>query len=278
MEVRHIQFIDKILKIFTNGGFGVEKFDDKTYDIIDRSIIGKAKIGSIKILDNGDISIKLGGEAKKHAKFNSIMKHTSLKAKPIHNVATVAKMVKDMLADYKSAKKIVYKESYETLSKNMLVEVTRDELEDAIDDYLTLTETNEIKVNYADLLTFVSDKLNITEDECEAKYGDVLNLSIDYDEDKYINTMDSIFAESEIKADFRKFLKENKIDDLMAEIKTDSALRRFRETPAYKNTDEEGKYRKLWKYIVGTYGSKFSQTEDLEDICRKIAAEDEDIF
>ena len=41
------KFISKILPIFIGSGYGVEKFDDTTYDIIDRSIIGKAKIGSI---------------------------------------------------------------------------------------------------------------------------------------------------------------------------------------------------------------------------------------
>lgn len=280
MEIRHIQFIEKILRIFTNGGFGVEKFNEKTYDIIDRSIIGKAKIGSIKVLDNGEISIKLGGEAKHHSKFHLLMKNTSIKANPSHNLASVAKQVKDMLFNYKSAKKEIYKESYENLSKNIIVEVTRDDLEDAIDKYLDKVSENSdnLTYTYADLLTFVSDELRLTEDECEAKYGEVLNLVLDYDEDKYINSMDKIFEEYEIKADFRKFLKENKIDDLMADIKSDRALKALRETPAYKNTDEEGKYRKLWKYIVGTHGNKFSQTEDLEDICRKIAEEDEDIF
>jgi hypothetical protein len=104
MENRQSQFIEKILKIFTNAGFGVEKFDAGTYDIVDRSIIGKAKIGSIKALGDGNLSVKLCGESKKHGKFNSLMKHTSLKAKPTANVATVAKMVKDMLLDYKKAK------------------------------------------------------------------------------------------------------------------------------------------------------------------------------
>ena len=37
------------------------------------------------------------------------MKHTSLKAKPTANVATVARMVKDMLSDYKKAKKEIIK-------------------------------------------------------------------------------------------------------------------------------------------------------------------------
>ena len=113
MENKQTQIIEKILKIFTNGGFGIEKFDAGTYDIIDRSIIGKAKIGSIKALGDGNLSVKIGGESKKHGKFNSLMKHTSLKAKPTANVASVAKMVKEMLADYKKAKKEIYKESYE---------------------------------------------------------------------------------------------------------------------------------------------------------------------
>ena len=52
----------------------------------------------------------------------------------------------------------------------------------------------------------------------------------------------------------------------------------FRETDAYKNTDAEGKYRKIWRYVVQTHGSKFGKNEDLEDLCRQIADEDEDIF
>jgi hypothetical protein len=42
--------------------------------------------------------------------------------------------------------------------------------------------------------------------------------------------------------------------------------------------EEDDKYRKLWKYIVGTHGSKFSQSEDLEDICRTLAHEDDENF
>ena len=49
MEAKNNKFISKILPIFLNAGSGVEKFDDTTYDIIDRSIIGQAKIGSIKV-------------------------------------------------------------------------------------------------------------------------------------------------------------------------------------------------------------------------------------
>ena len=60
--------------------------------------------------------------------------------------------------------------------------------------------------------------------------------------------------------------------------KEDKVLRRLRETDAYKNTDAEGKYRKIWRYVVQTHGSKFGKNEDLEDLCRQIADEDEDIF
>jgi hypothetical protein len=279
MENRQSQFIEKILKIFTNAGFGIEKFNEGTYDIIDRSIIGKAKIGSIKALDDGNLSIKLGGEAKKHGKFNSLMKHTSLKAKPTHNVATVAKMVKDMLSDYKKAKKEIYKESY---SQYEVPTITRDSLEGAIDSYLTkvalLKEKTDIEENYADLLTFVADKLSLTEDACEAKYGEILDLTLNYDETKFNKAMDKLFEETELKDDFRKFLKEAEEDDLMAEIKGDRALKALRNTDYYKNLDEDDKYRKLWKYIVGTHGSKFSMSEDLEDICRTLAHEDDENF
>lgn len=277
MEAKN-KFISKILPIFINAGFGIEKFDDTTYDIIDRTIIGKAKIGSIKVLENGDLSVKLGGETKKHAKFSAMMKNSSIKAKPIYNAATVGKMVRNMISDYKSAKKVIYNESYEQLAKNMIVEVTRDELEDAIDSYLEKLVENDIEPTKADLLTYVSDKLGLNEDECEAKFGEVLDLTLDYEEDKYINAMDRIFEESEIKSDFRKFLQENTITDLALEIKEDRTLRRLRDTEAYKNLDEEGKYRKLQKYVLNTHGSRFSNTEDLDEICHQIAAEDEDSF
>lgn len=277
MEAKN-KFISKILPIFINAGFGIEKFDDTTYDIIDRTIIGKAKIGSIKVLENGDLSVKVGGEAKKHAKFASMMKNNSIKAKPIYNTATVGKLVKNMIADYKKAKKEIYKESFSQISNNMLVEVTRDELDDVIDSYLEKLTENDIEPTRADLLTYVSDNLGITEDECEAKFGEVLDLTIDYDEDMYINAMDRIFEETEIKSDFRKFLKENTITDLALEIKEDKTLRRLRDTETYKNLDEEGKYRKLQKYVLNTHGSRFSNTEDLDEICHQIAAEDEDSF
>ena len=279
MENRQSQFIEKILKIFTNAGFGVEKFDSGTYDIVDRSIIGKAKIGSIKALGDGNLSVKLGGESKKHGKFNSLMKHTSLKAKPTANVATVAKMVKDMLLDYKKAKKEIYKESY---NQYTVPAITRDSLEGAIDSYLTkvalLKEKTDIEENYADLLTFVADKLSLTEDACEAKYGEILDLTLNYDESKFNKAMDNLFEETELKTDFRNFLREAEENDLMTEIKNDRALKALRNTDYYKNLDEDDKYRKLWKYIVGTHGSKFSQSEDLEDICRTLAHEDDENF
>jgi hypothetical protein len=279
MENRQSQFITKILQIFTNTGFGVEKFDDGTYDIIDRSIIGKAKIGSIKILGSGEISIKLGGESKNRGKFAALMKKTSFKAKPTNNVATVAAIVKNMLIEYKKAKKEIYKESYE---QYIVPQITRDTLEGAIDSYLTkvalLKESTDIEENYADLLTFVADKLSLTEDACEAKYGDILDLTLNYDETKFNKAMDKLFEETELKNEFRTFLHENKENDLMAEIKADKALKALRNTDYYKNLDENDKYRKLWKYIVGTHGSKFSASEDLEDICKTLAHEDDENF
>jgi hypothetical protein len=279
MENKQTQIIEKILKIFTNGGFGIEKFDAGTYDIIDRSIIGKAKIGSIKALGDGNLSVKIGGESKKHGKFNSLMKHTSLKAKPTANVASVAKMVKEMLADYKKAKKEIYKESYEQYEVPV---ITRDSLEGAIDSYLTkvalLKEKTDVEENYADLLTFVSDKLNLTEDACEAKYGEILDLTLNYDEIKFNKAMDNLFEETELKADFRNYLKESEENTLINDIKNDRALKALRNTDYYKNLEEDDKYRKLWKYIVGTHGSKFSQSEDLEDVCRTLAHEDNENF
>ena len=272
------KFISKILPIFINSGYGVEKFDDTTYDIIDRSIIGKAKIGSIKILDNGDLSVKIGGEAKKHSKFNAIMKNTSFKAKPINNSATVGKIVKNMLSDYKKAKKIIYQESYNELSK-VGNDITRVMLERAVDDYIYRLNLNENEINRADLLTYVSDKLLLTEDECEAKFGEILDVCLNYDEAIYNNLMNETFKESELKSDFRKFLKEStKKEDLAREIKEDKVLRRLRETEAYKNSDVEGKYRKLQKYVLGTHGGKFSNTDDVIEICQQIASEDEEIF
>lgn len=272
------KFISKILPIFIGSGFGVEKFDDTTYDIIDRSIIGKAKIGSIKILDNGDLSVKIGGESKKHSKFNAIMKNTSFKAKPINNSATVGKIVKNMLSDYKKAKKIIYQESYNELSK-VGNDITRSMLEKAVDDYIYRLNLNENEINRADLLTYVSDKLLLTEDECEAKFGEILDVCLNYDEAIYNNLMNETFKESELKSDFRKFLKEStKKEDLAREIKEDKVLRRLRETEAYKNLDVEGKYRKLQKYVLGTHGGKFSNTDDVIEICQQIASEDEEIF
>ena len=272
------KFISKILPIFIGSGYGVEKFDDTTYDIIDRSIIGKAKIGSIKILDNGDLSVKIGGEAKKHSKFNAIMKNTSFKAKPINNSATVGKIVKNMLSDYKKAKKIIYQESYNELSK-VGNDITRVMLERAVDDYIYRLNLNENEINRADLLTYVSDKLLLTEDECEAKFGEILDVCLNYDEAIYNNLMNETFKESELKSDFRKFLKEStKKEDLAREIKEDKVLRRLRETEAYKNSDVEGKYRKLQKYVLGTHGGKFSNTDDVIEICQQIASEDEEIF
>ena len=272
------KFISKILPIFTGSGYGVEKFDDTTYDIIDRSIIGKAKIGSIKILDNGDLSVKIGGEAKKHSKFNAIMKNTSFKAKPINNSATVGKIVKNMLSDYKKAKKIIYQESYNELSK-VGSDITRSMLERAVDDYIYRLNLNENEINRADLLSYVSDKLLLTEDECEAKFGEILDVCLNYDEAIYNNLMNEAFKESELKSDFRKFLKEStKKEDLVREIKEDRALRILRETEKYKNSDEEGKYKMLQSYILKTHGGKFSNTDDVIEICQQIASEDEEIF
>lgn len=276
MNDRQSQFVTKILKIFMDAGFGVEEFDEDTYDIIDRSIIGKAKVGSIKVLGDGEISVKLGGEVKKRGKFATYMNKTSFKANPSNNLATVGAIVKDLLADYKKAKKEIYREAY---SKFEVPAITRDILEDAIDSYLlhvtSLKESLGIHENRADLLTYVSDRLNLTEDACEARYGDVLDLTLDYDEAKFNKAMDDLFEETELKASFRNFLKESKGADLMAEIESDKALKSLRKTDYYKGLDEEGKYRKLWKYVVREYGSKISRNEDLEDICDTLVREDD---
>lgn len=275
------KFIDKILPIFINANFGIEKFDDTTFDIIDRSIIGKAKIGSVKVLEDGNLSVKLGGESSKHKKFLELMKDTSFKANPKWNVATVGKQVKNLVTKYKAAKKTIYKEAYNQITSNLLVEVTRDEFESAIDNYLTKCIDENIKESRADLLTYVSDTLSLTEDECEAKYGEILDLCLDYDEDTYINTMDRIFKESEIKSDFRKYLNETmSAKDILTTVKEDRTLRTLRETESYKNSDEETKAKKLQRYILHTpyLMDKFSNTKEIEEICSQIASEDEDNF
>ena len=70
------------------------------------------------------------------------------------------------------------------------------------------------------------------------------------------------------------------LDDTFAKYRKEECSPDSKWTPYcyYKNLDEDDKYRKLWKYIVGTHGSKFSQSEDLEDICRTLAHEDDENF
>jgi hypothetical protein len=75
-------------------------------------------------------------------------------------------------------------------------------------------------------------------------------------------------------------LKESTVEDFIRTIKEDKQLRRYRETDGYKNLDEEGKYEKLKNYIFNTpdLRVKFSNTKEVDEVCRQIAAEDDDIF
>lgn len=280
MEARQETFLNKILKLFTDDGFGVEKFDDNTFDIVDRSVIGsKAKCGSIKITKTGDVSIRLPGESAHKFKFKKMMPNgTSMKVNLLQNVASTAKGVKAMLNDYKKAAKSVY-ESVSINGKGF--DITRDELENAISDYFDHVDAmgeENVPVCHEDLLTFLSDTLHIPEDELDDKYGNIIDLAIDYDEDKYINAMDKAFFESEIKGEFRNFLKENINVNLTEMIKNDRGYLALRKSHSYYEADEEGKYRILWKYAVSEFGDKFDNEEELSNICHEIASDDEESF
>lgn len=270
---RQQQIINKILHKFTDREFGIEKFDDETFDIIDRTLIGKAKIGSIKITGKGEVSIRLQGESKKQAKFKQLMDKTSLKYKMTANAGTVGMAVQHLITDYKKAKKEIYSMNESTMT------VTRDQLEKVIDDYLFHLEQygEDIPASLPDLIAFVANGLNMSEDEVDEKFGNVLSNVINYNEDRYLNAMDKTFFESELKSDFRNFLQESK-EDIITKIRSNREYRAFRNLPVYVDGDEEEKYQRLWRFVVKTFGPEFSNEEELSKVCHEIAKLDEESF
>ena len=119
-------------------------------------------------------------------------------------------------------------------------------------------------------------RFKLTKDKYERVFSDIINKFCIFEAGESHN----LTADEKIKI-VEKVINsscENKENDLMAEIKADKALKALRNTDYYKNLDENDKYRKLWKYIVGTHGSKFSMSEDLEDICKTLAHEDDENF
>lgn len=279
MENRKQNFLSKILNLFEDAGFGIEKYSDDEYVVVDRSKIGKVDAGSIKIRKNGDVSIRLNGESANRRKFAREMSNTSLNCKLTHNVAQIGKMVKALIKDYKSASKSIYKES------TMIRECTEQELENIIDQYLDMAmiHAQDAPVSLPDMEQFVADELGMTLDDVDAKFGCILSAALNNDEDQYIACMDQAFYETNLKKDFAEYWEANKnkkimkesAESIMADLKADPSLKALRNTIAYQNGDLEYKYRKLWKFAVSEYGRNIADEDEIADVCMQLAEEDD---
>lgn len=165
--------------------------------------------------------------------------------------------------------------------------ITVEQVEDAIDSYLDHVAAfdGDVPESYEDLLTFVSDKLNVSEDELEAEYQDMLSAAINYDEDSYIGACDmQRMNDAEFKAELQdsfmkyynaKMVNEEVCEDLYATLMSDTKLNKLRKTPAYIAKDVPGKYQMLWNYAIREYGRSCKDEDTLGDTLEEIANKDE---
>lgn len=162
--------------------------------------------------------------------------------------------------------------------------VTRDELEDAIDAYIDHSSEYDVPFSEADMAIFVAETLGIDLDTAEEEFGSIFAAAANYDEDGYIKACDKKFYSQELKDSFIGFYRRKKarINESKTldkdELMKDPSLKAYRSTNAYRNSDQEGKYRMLWRYIVSEYSASVRNEEELSDICMEIAMYDEQQF
>lgn len=158
--------------------------------------------------------------------------------------------------------------------------ITRDNLADAIEEYFEKANDNydikgltEFACNY-----FGKDAAEIK------KYKPVFEAALTWNEDKYANAVDTVFSAQELKESFLDFAKRKakRINESAGldkdELLKDRDLAAYRKTTAYRNADQEGKYRMIWRYLVTEFGAKAKSEEELSDVCMEIAMYDEQQF
>lgn len=150
----------------------------------------------------------------------------------------------------------------------------REQIKKIISEYQVMCEKAGIKPSYDEMLKYI--KFN---DET----ADI--NTIKYNFRKELNEAIKLFEKNDLKADFRAFLKRKRRRSLTEALKlekeelmADNTFRAYRKTTAYRNADQEGKYRMLWKYVVRNFANKVSDEESLADICMEIAMYDDSQF
>ncbi len=162
--------------------------------------------------------------------------------------------------------------------------VNRDQLEDAIDAYMDHSDKYDVPFSHTDMLKFVAEQLGLDEDTVDNEFGRIIDAAVNFDEDAYINACDAKFREQELKDSFmdfvhKKLARMNEAKGLdKAELMKDPGLAAYRKTQAYRASDQEGKYRMLWRYIVSEHSAKVKSEDELADVCMEIAMYDDQQF
>lgn len=97
--------------------------------------------------------------------------------------------------------------------------------------------------------------------------------------------IDKMAYAADLKESFRNFYKDkfaHSLDEAfeltLKDLMNDPTLSTFRKTTTYREADQEGKYRQLWRYLVSEFGAKINDEDELSNLCMEIAMNDENQF
>jgi hypothetical protein len=163
--------------------------------------------------------------------------------------------------------------------------LSRSSLENIIEKYFDVAEEGGLGYDAETMAEYIAENADMSKDEVKAAYGEIIEAAASFNEHAYKGACERAFFENELKESFHEFCEAkwerqmNETCDLkLEELYGDPDLSTFRKTTAYRNADQEGKYRMLWKFMVSSFSDKIDCEDELSDICMEIAMHDENQF
>lgn len=161
------------------------------------------------------------------------------------------------------------------------VNVSRDKLENLLENFFDLTDQYDIDVTNQSCTEYVAGKLKIDEDAVTKEYGPIIEAATSFNESAYHNAIEKKFSKADIKNSFAEFYKQ-KLEEsaklAKEELMEDPDLKIFRKTQGYTHADVTGKYKMLWRYAVREFSKKINDEEELAYVCMEIAMYDDKQF
>ena len=161
------------------------------------------------------------------------------------------------------------------------INITQDEFEDLLSRWVF--DDNGEKTE-DDLINYLSFVFAMNVKSVEEHFGEVIENTINYDEDGYIDSIHRLFKsgdidEPEIVLEFRRFLNKKKIQirensDIINTLDNHRGFRVLRKTSKDIKDDEETMYNKYWKYLISEIPSSFNNNDEVDAVVKHFVEKD----